>query len=407
MWRQCRTPNAECQMKEISGMRLGNFPFGIRHLAFGIAAVLFCLSAWGGTIRTLDGNLLTGTIAFGSHDDLVINNAAGLDAHVDLHDLLDASLGEHVGTGILPAGLLLTNGDAIAATVNHADDATLTYTRSGGTGNSHIDISKVADITFHPLTAAMRAKVAGDATGALLATGDFIEGDLAAVADGKVRISSVLLGNVDMPMDWRLLLVRLRPAQTVSSNWVVRLLDGSILHGNKIAIANSKLTVTGADGVVTTLLAGEVGQIEVGPAHMTALNDDRPALEPNDPARLYTNSAPGGLPAQLLGASVQHGLCLAANTTVSFDLDAHARTLVARVGVPQGILPTAKVRFTVLLDGKVAPQMPTVYRTSIDDSIMLAVKVAGAKKLSLRVESPSEGQTGAWGLWGDVAIIRD
>lgn len=378
-----------------------------QHLGWGITALvvaaLFSLPAWGGSIRTLDGRVLTGAVAFGNHNELVITSANSTETHVDLADLLDAALADHADTGVLPPGLLLVNGDAIAATIIHADDASLTYSRRGG--NAAIDLAKVADIAFHPLPAALRAKVANDATGALLATGDFIEGDCQAIADGKVRISSVILGNVALPMDWRLMLVRLHPAQAASSNWVVRLVDGSILHGSKISIDNAKLTITGDDGAATTLAAAEVGQIELGPAHMTPLNGDRPALDPADPARLFCDSAPGGLPPQLLGATVQHGLCVAANTTISFDLDSRARTLVARVGVPLGMLPTAKVRFSVLVDGKPAAQ--TLYHTSIDDSTLLAVKVAGGKKLALKVESATEGQTGAWGLWADVAIVNN
>jgi len=379
-----------------------------QYLPLGMAvllATLLSLSARGGTIRTLDGKSVTGSITLGNHDDLVVSGAGGGDVSVDLRDLLDASLNEHVEPGMLPSGLLLTDGDAIAASVIRADDATLTYSRSGTTGKARIDVSKVADIAFHPVTAAVRAKMPNDSTGALLATGDFIEGEFLGIVDGKVRISSVLLGNVDLPMDWRLMLVRLRPAQATNSNWVVRLMDGSIMHGNKIDISNGKMTVTADNGVATTLSIADVGQIEVGPAHMILLNDAHPAIDPNDPARLYNDSAPGGLPAQLLGASIQHGLCVAANTTVTFDLDAHARTLVARVGVPQGILPAAKVRFSVLVDDKVVAQTP--YRTSIEDNTMLAVKVAGGKKLALRVESASESQTGAWGLWGDAAIISN
>src|SRR5205814_4818308 len=100
----------------------------------------------------------------------------------------------------------------------------------------------------------------------------------------------------------------------------------------------------------------------------------------------------------------EKGVTLAAGTSATWNLPGKYRTLSFKCGIPQGILPTAPVRFIVLADGKeVYKSRP---RSSLDEPLAASISIKDAKTLTLKVESTAGQMAATPGLWGDVGLVK-
>jgi hypothetical protein len=88
-------------------------------------------------------------------------------------------------------GLLFRSGTFLAAEINGLKDGTITYTRNNK--RQHVSATEVAQLVYKPTPAELTEKVPPSQTGALLANGDFVEGELKEVSY-KVTISNLVFG---------------------------------------------------------------------------------------------------------------------------------------------------------------------------------------------------------------------
>ncbi len=89
-------------------------------------------------------------------------------------------------------GFLTRTGSFVAADVFAIDDNVIRYTRDNL--QQSLPLRDVARLVVKPLLTDHAAHLGSNRTGALMAGGDFLEGDVKALADGQVSISSVLFG---------------------------------------------------------------------------------------------------------------------------------------------------------------------------------------------------------------------
>jgi hypothetical protein len=88
-------------------------------------------------------------------------------------------------------GLLFRTGTFLAADIAGLKDGTVTYTRNGK--RQHASATEIARLVYKPTPAELTEKVPPGQTGALLANGDFVEGDLKEVS-WRVTISNLVFG---------------------------------------------------------------------------------------------------------------------------------------------------------------------------------------------------------------------
>ena len=91
---------------------------------------------------------------------------------------------------------------------------------------------------------------------------------------------------------------------------------------------------------------------------------------------------------------------LPANVSATYELNGDYDSFIAHVGVPAQLVPTQRVQVVVLVDGE--ERFRSDDRTSVDDALPVAVSVRGAKRLTLRVESP--GNMSATAISGAIWI---
>ena len=87
----------------------------------------------------------------------------------------------------------------------------------------------------------------------------------------------------------------------------------------------------------------------------------------------------------LAGEPADHALCLLAGAQLTYRLDGSAKMLLFRCGIPDAVLPTVSAQLIVSADSKQILRTPL--RTSLDDPQAFSLSIAGAKTLTLRVQS--------------------
>jgi hypothetical protein len=126
-----------------------------------------------------------------------------------------------------PPGVVLRDGTFLAGTV---EQATETLVRASGLlKNNPLSTIQVARIVCQPLSKTMEARISAGRQGVLLAKGDFADGNFRGIANGQIRISSVLFGTRSFDAKKEALAVVLREVAPASTTFEIRLRDQSVL----------------------------------------------------------------------------------------------------------------------------------------------------------------------------------
>jgi regulation of enolase protein 1 (concanavalin A-like superfamily) len=305
-------------------------------------------------------------------------------------------------------GLTFRSGTHLAAAqIDKADDTTLHFIK--GDRRDTISLASVARIVYRELTPEMAAKIPEQRTGVLLKEGDFVEGAFKGLQKGRIELSSVLFGLAKFePREKAVALIVNDLDASTRPKLIVRTRDGSAYVAKNYAPEKDALIIQDPLAGQFTINRWDVAEISAGPGRLESLTLLKPEkIDPptrdNSPS-LSIDSTGLGLPMTLSGAGApcQHGLTLTAGATASWNLAKEYRTFTFKCGVPQGILPTAPIRFIVLADGKELYKSPP--RTSLDDPVSTSLSVKGIATLTLKVESVATLPTP--GLWADPALVK-
>ena len=166
------------------------------------------------------------------------------------------------GSITLPAGLVLRNGTFLAGTV---DAASGTSVRGAGLlrGQS-ISTVNVARFYCRPIAQNQLGRVPPGRTGALLVKGDFIDGELRRLSQGRLELSSILFGPRSYDVQNEVLAVFLREVVLAPDSFEVRLRDRSVLRVEAVSVEPDGLRIQdsllGALAVPVEELAGLQGR---------------------------------------------------------------------------------------------------------------------------------------------------
>jgi regulation of enolase protein 1 (concanavalin A-like superfamily) len=304
-------------------------------------------------------------------------------------------------------GLTFRSGTHLAAAqIQQADDASLTFVK--GDRKATLSLASVARIVYRELTPEMAAKIPEQRTGVLLNEGDFVEGAFKGLRQGKIELSSILFGIARFDLrDKPLALILNDFDASARPKLILRTRDGSAYVAKNYAPEKDTLIIEDPLAGQFTINRTEVTEISAGPGRLESLTLLKPEkIDPptrdNAPS-LSIDSTGLGLAMTLAGSvPAQHGLTLSAGATASWNLGKQYRTFTFKCGIPNGILPTAPIRFIVLADGKELYKSPP--QTSLDDPLSASLSVKGISTLTLKVESAMPLPTP--GLWADPALVK-
>ena len=137
--------------------------------------------------------------------------------------------------------VVLTSGSMLAADIVQADTTSLQF--RGRWKDLQLTTPRVARIEFyHPLPEESAPFLEGERAGLLLRNGDFSEGDFASLAEGRIKIGSLLFGSRDYSvLDEADALVFRRAAAPPGSGFRVETHAGSVLFTDAVNLAGGRL----------------------------------------------------------------------------------------------------------------------------------------------------------------------
>ncbi len=336
--------------------------------------------------------------------------SVGLFVSAFRRDAATTAVFDHVAMGPLknesgPAfkGIILRDGTMLACEIRSANDSAVRIWREREQDVA-VPVSEVSRIILNspPKELAPALQKSGR-TGALLKEGNFFEGTFGGIQDNRIRISSVLFG-VRSFEPWQVLGIVLRDVSAMTSRYEIRLTNGSRLPTDQLEWGKDAVTINNSAAGKIRFQPWEFAEIRAGASRFRPLQQIRPQnVRPAVPGGFAVNSTTVGLPMVLAGQPAEHGLGLAAGTSVSYGLEGAYRLAMAKLGVPEGILPTVAIRFVITGDDRELYRGPLM--TSLSDPASVALTVIGIKTLTFRVE-PAAGSFGGAGLVADPALVK-
>jgi hypothetical protein len=306
-------------------------------------------------------------------------------------------------------GLVLRNGSLVKSQVERADDSVVRYHRDRERDLT-VSASCVAYIIPQQFPAAMASKVPPGRTGVLLRSGDFFEGDIRYIRDGRVRVSSVLFGLRDFGF-WDCVVIVYHDPSFLPAAYEIRSSDGSVYMASAFGFEKEKDIVVVKDVSAGPLkvLVWDIQEITCGTSRYQVLTETRLLRAEFPPGMTLADAVavdalPGGMPMWMEGQPVDHGLSEASGTALTYDLGGSYRTFYCRVGLADGSPGGARLRFLVLADGTEVFRSPD--RAAGEGAVDVAVDVAGAKKLTLRVEPAGMPDARLHAVWKNPVLIR-
>jgi len=156
--------------------------------------------------------------------------------------------------------VVLRAGSRLAAEVRRGDRTALHL--GGRRDGLAVTMPQVARVEFfHPLPAEVAPLVDGKRIGLLLRSGDFSEGTLDYLREGKLRLGSVLFGSREHSVLEECDCLVLREVVEEPARYRVETLDGSVLLAQQAGFRSGRLVLE---------VAG-LGEIEVGPGELKSL----------------------------------------------------------------------------------------------------------------------------------------
>jgi len=136
--------------------------------------------------------------------------------------------------------LLLRDGGVLAGRYLGADGSVIRWEAMGLTWSvSQVNVSR---LVLQPGAQTLMNRVRPGRVGGMMATGDFVDGELVSGPNGQVRLSSVLFGLRTYPAVGELVAVFVRDVVEAPLEFEVRLVGGSRLHLRRLTLREGSFT---------------------------------------------------------------------------------------------------------------------------------------------------------------------
>lgn len=140
-----------------------------------------------------------------------------------------------------PAGVFLLNGTIVAAPIQSANESSIRF--RGVLAKQPLPLTKVARIYLKPLSPDLAAALPKGRAGVLLNNGDFIDGDLTEIENGRLKLGSVLFGNRSYDLVKEVLAIVLRGPDPRAWTCSIAARDGTVLYGPSISVEPARIGI--------------------------------------------------------------------------------------------------------------------------------------------------------------------
>ena len=141
-------------------------------------------------------------------------------------------------------GALSWDGSFIARKVVAMDDTKVSF--AGAPRELFLSTVNTAAVFFKPVTLGQAFELKGRKPGVLLASGDFVEGNLKSMADGAVVMDSILFGRKSYMAGTEAVVLWLREPKPTASRFTLRTRDGSMLLVKEPLLKDGALILNGS-----------------------------------------------------------------------------------------------------------------------------------------------------------------
>ena len=160
--------------------------------------------------------------------------------------------------------LRLRDGGVLAGRFVGTDGSVVRWNALGREWN--VSLVNVSRLVLDPRGSATAARLASDRPGALLASGDFVDGELVGGAPGRITISSVLFGLKNYSAEGTVMAVHLRDAAEAATEYEVLSADGSRLLASQLELRADGLAGRERSAGEFLLRPGSVSELRRLPA---------------------------------------------------------------------------------------------------------------------------------------------
>ncbi|HYE19912.1 MAG TPA: PA14 domain-containing protein [Tepidisphaeraceae bacterium] len=164
------------------------------------------------------------------------------------------------------AGILFTNGSFLACDVSSVKDGQVHYSRDGVKSRQTIPQAEVARLVYRPIPAEVSQNVPAGASGVLLASGDFAEGEIREVSY-RVSMTNLVFGPRVFTIKGgeSVLAVVYRDVATPAKppRYTVTAADGSVYRADEIKVEQGKVSLTDPALGAVELAGGAVAELRV------------------------------------------------------------------------------------------------------------------------------------------------
>ena len=212
-------------------------PVRVRFASVVVALLGLSAGAGADVVTTTKGETRKGTVIFQGGDAVEVVSEAGERARIALTDLASLDLkGEDQQWRIGGTGVLTTNGSFLARAAVKMDGRVVTFAQQDET--LLLTRQNTTALFFQPLRSRDAEALRFDRQGVFLRDGDFMEGRVVGLAEGRVTVESLLLGRKSFSVQTEAMAVVLRaPVTGALEGWSLFLADGSRLRCREILLA--------------------------------------------------------------------------------------------------------------------------------------------------------------------------
>lgn len=158
-------------------------------------------------------------------------------------------------------GFLTRSGTFLACEVYAADETSIHFKRQSKSAT--YPINDVSRIVYRPVLTEMAGGMRGPQNGVLLASGDFLDGQIKSIRDGHLSISSVLFGLKQLELKDEVMAVALRASTALSAPYTLRTADGTTFQARTISTDNNQILLDDTSLGMTKFPASEIRLLQV------------------------------------------------------------------------------------------------------------------------------------------------
>jgi len=248
----------------------------------------------------------------------------------------------------------------------------------------------------------------------LFRNGERVEGTVEAIGAGGITFRSPLLGQLEVAFD-RLAAIAFAahqarppdPKQGIVA--IVHGTDGTVVSGRPGRLADGQFKLDATFGAELRIRADRILFIEFRGGRLVYLSDIEPAELKETPFfdlvwHHRRDRSVDGNPLRLGDRTYRKGLGVHSRCEITYDLARGYRRFLAHVGIDEEVGEKGDADVAVLVDGQVRFEKKGL--TGADDAVAVALDVAGASRLTLRVDFGKGFDICDHVDWANARLIR-